>query len=454
MQSGSTPKMSNKLSNSFASTCMAKLYLQSDSADIHFVFPNDDKGEEVPAHKLLLGAASPVFKVMMNGDWLEKKIVKITDFHACAFKELLQFIYLPEVTLTIGNVEEVVRLADKYDMLDCFDTCADQLEANLTTENMVWGYQLAITLNNEQLMKFCENRIQIHTEEIIRSEMFLHCSREVIGHILKLDTLQCNEVELFNACIEWAKVACLKHELDESNSENLKNQLGPCFYAFRFGAMDGEGIGDILLNKVIEGMFTKSELADIMRSKCSKRPKLELFNHQPRLKPLYKWDAENELVCKRSFLDSTIYRVQSRESTWFSASEFVLLGEMSFVPTQRSHGTFGDQAVLNFDIEILEHDNVNNFASDAPTKLHYTKSNVKGSYSLVLDTPILVRPHKMYEIRLLPTTGFSSNYSHNLSWGDPVTQLNDKITIKFHQNPSENDSTRRGLVSTLYFNCI
>lgn len=79
------------------------MYLKSDFADVHFKFPNDAQAEKLPAYKAILATTSSVFTAMFYGP-LKKTFV---------------------------------RLADEYDMLECFDTCAAFLEANLTNENMV-----------------------------------------------------------------------------------------------------------------------------------------------------------------------------------------------------------------------------------------------------------------------------------------------------------------------------
>lgn len=430
------------------------MYLQSELADIDFIFPNAGliQPERVSAHKNLLASASPVFKAMFFGPLKEADTVEIVDFNASAFKELLQFIYLPEVKLTIGNIEEVVRLADKYDMLECFETCVAFLEANLTTENMAWGYQLAITLNNSKLMGFCEKRIQIFIEKVIKSEMFLHCSRDVIDHIVKLDRLECDEAELFNACVAWAMASCERDGLDVTNPENLKNQLGPCFYSIRFGAMDPENIANLLQSKIVEGLFTKEELAEIVRLTWHKQSRSELFNHHPRLKSSYTWDATNKLAVARvSHSGQPRCYIQQQESTWFSSNDLILLGEIAFTSVQIDQHYDYRIVALHFDIEIIEH-GADNFAPDVSTKQLYMNSNVRNSTTLLLATPIAIRPHKMYEIRLHPKSGVGS-YVHFCTWV-PEVKLDERITIKFHQNPAENSSARRGLVSILYFNRI
>lgn len=364
--------------------------------------------------------------------------VEIVDSNASAFAEFLQFVYLPEVTMTMGNIEEIVRLADKYDMMDCFETCAAFLQANLTTENMLWGYQLAITLKNAPLMTFCEKDIQINTQKMLKSEAFLQCSRDVVDNILKMDTLECDEIDLFNTCIEWAKKSCEMNGVDENNSEELRTQLGPCFNSIRFGAMEGEKIAILLQNKVIQGLFTRAELIDLW-TKQSK-----FFNHQPRLKPYYTWDSTNVLICKRRESDKN-YFIREPEPMWFSTNQPVLLGEIFLGHVYRGF----DKIITYFDIQILECC-TENFATDAPMEQLFTKNNITNEFVLLLSPPIRIQPHKFYEIRLL----FNDlGYQRGYLWV-PEVRLNDKITIKFHRNPSDVNSDDLGFVSALHFNQI
>lgn len=248
-----------------------------------------------------------VFKAIFYGPLKESNTVEIVDSNVSAFAEFLQFVYLPEVTLTIGNIKEIIRLADKYDMMDCFEAYATFLQSNLTTENMVWSYQLVITLKNTELLKFCEQHIENNTRKILRSALFLQCTHDMIDHILKLNMLECDEITFFNGCIEWAKSSCQKNDFDANISENLRNQLNLCFNLIRFGAMEANEVAKLLQNNVIKGLFTRDELAEIWQSKWISQTEAELFNHEPCSKPPYKWDRINQARSNSLFLGGQIF---------------------------------------------------------------------------------------------------------------------------------------------------
>lgn len=445
--------MSNKLVNTIAAKSMSTMYLESELADVHFIFPNDDQSERVPAHKAILASTSPVFKAMFFGPLKENDTVKITDSNTDAFKEFLQLFYLFEVTLSIGNIEEIVRLADKYDMLE---SCATLLEANITTENILWCYQFAIALNNAELKEFCESRIQKHIFNIIKSEKFLHCSRDVVRNILKLDTLDCDEIQLFNACIEWAKASCQKNGLDETNSVNLKNQLDSCFYLIRFSAMEAEEIADILQIKLIEGLFRGHELADIWRAKWTKKPVPELFSNKERSKPVYTWNATNILLGNRLLKSgSRTKRIHLKDSSvFFSSNEHILLGEIHFA-TISSESKSSKSCSINIIECIIDNAEDSEDSEDSEwssqfksSKSLYTKNYNEPPTLLSLDKPIVIQSHKVYQIRFTFSHECYASYLHYRTASE--VSLNDKIKISFH--PSPNDAA--GFVSKLYFNQI
>lgn len=416
---------------------------------------------------------------MFYGPLKEADTVEIVDSNASAFKEFLQFLYLPKVSLSIGNIDEVARLADKYDidgfevcakflseivltmeniaevtclankynMIDCVNVCIEFLEKHLTHEHLLFGYQLAISLENEHLKAFCATRIQIIIDVLLESESFITCDREVLEHILRLDTLECDEINLFNACIEWAKAACHKNGIDAFNSENLKNQLGPCFNLIRFGAMEGEQIAEILANKVYDGLFARDEFADIMQAKWNKHYKSELFNHQPRSSIALKSNENEALVCQREIaIGQSLYRIQNVENVWFSTNQPILLTKISF----NYHYNKGHGLIIS-DLSLAE-SKTKTFAADTALKVLERVSCITISGHLQFNSPVLIKPYRLYNIRMDIKSRLYS-HCHYSSWATQV-KLNEKIDITFHQNPADANSARRGFVSKLYFNQI
>ena len=101
-----------------------------------FVFKVEN--EKISAHKVILGARSPVFDAMFQHDMKENKTneTEITDVTPAAFKALLRFIYTGECE--VGNLaEELLVAAKKYDIRELKEICAKEMVKQLTVDNAV-----------------------------------------------------------------------------------------------------------------------------------------------------------------------------------------------------------------------------------------------------------------------------------------------------------------------------
>lgn len=427
---------------------MSNLHLNAELADVTFVFKTDDDVQKVPAHKCILASASPVFNKMFFGPMKEKDAVHIVDSRADAFREFLQFFYLDDVVLTMENMEEVCQLADKYDMINALKSYATSVIGKLTIDKMCWGYQLAIIAENDKLRAYCEKHIAAFPHDIFKSDTFHHCAQDVLKRILELDPFLCQESDIFNACLSWAKFYRKQEGLDENDSHALRKELGDCFFSIRFGAMTHDEF--IEHTVAYEKLFTRNELAHILyKSTAAFTP--NKFNQNPRSKSLFEWDSNNNLVCSRENpnvkSEAAIY-IQSPESVWFSTSFPLVLGELDCTPVQN---TSGFTVQTNFIIKIIEI-NAQSFEVSAPTKIIFDGAvTITGAEpkKVTLDQPLPLNPNKMYEIRFEAATNTSTLYNYNLPWNQKE-KLDDKSTIEFHNNPANSD--RRGLVSRLYFN--
>ncbi|XP_055307073.1 BTB/POZ domain-containing protein 6-B-like, partial [Sitodiplosis mosellana] len=268
-----------------------KLYLNEKLADVHFAFNVGDEIRKVPANKANLAALSSVFDRMFYGSLTEDGDVKIVDASVEAFKEFLQIFYLGELTLTIENIETVARLADKYDVLAHFYDCATFTQNEWTIDNICWGLQIALFLKNQTLTDYCESKIKGLTKKVFTSDAFLQCDKETLGHILKLN-LSCESIDVFNACMDWAKYACKLDGLDEKQAINLRNQLGDHLKLIRYDEMSVEEFSEIYIAN--EGLFTSEEFADIMLTLTIDKYEPRLFNHIPCQYAPSKWNKWNK----------------------------------------------------------------------------------------------------------------------------------------------------------------
>lgn len=305
-------------------------YLNDATADVYFVIESDDgEIERIPAHKFLLFMRSEVFRVMFSGTWEENNDVKIIDASVAAFKEFLQFFYFENVQMTMDYVGDVMRLGQKYLVAGCMNVCEQFLIENLTNENMCSIYGLSILFDQMDLKRFCEVIISVKPTAIFRTNGFLECDHTILGHILKLVSLNCSELKIFEACMEWVRAKSMQNAFAK---ETVLTFLGDSFYDIRFGLMTIEQINGIFTSYV--DLFTDDEQKQIRRLIASKNFRSKMFSNQPRPRQCY-WDKIDAVDCDRNVGDvgsaslearaSTAYQIDRHTMTTFSVSAPLLL---------------------------------------------------------------------------------------------------------------------------------
>lgn len=231
---------------------MEHLYTERNvTGDVTFIVDS----ECIRAHRCILAAVSPKYKAQFYGANLQTGDIIVADVSSSAFKEFLQFFYLEDVSLSVENIETVLNLAKQSLVDDYVNTCANFLMNILRLDNLCWGYRLAILYDIKALQEFCEHRICMSGKKLFRSNDFKQCDREVLTQILRVSTPHCGDIDLLDACISWAKMACREKHLDENCERNLRTQLGDHITRIRFGAMSvGEFIDSYKSGVAIFGL--------------------------------------------------------------------------------------------------------------------------------------------------------------------------------------------------------
>lgn len=434
--------MSCEMKNQFVPKEYEDLYLNFESADVNFIFKNDGK-LKIPAHKSILSAVSPVFNAMFFGGLREEGDVTIVDASPSAFKEFLQLFYLPKMTFTMANCEEVACLVDKYDAEQRFTDCAYN-DCDESLNNLCWGLYLAIILHDEKLMQFYEAKICWESKTLFKSNTFIHCDQMVLKVILEMDFMVCEEIDVFNAVLSWAKSICKQNGIDE-NESNMRSQLGNCFHLIRFGAIDNKNLNKIL--RSYRDMFTSDELKEINVMKKSKETKTNFFKWKSRLIPPYHTDQE--VTCWKVKDYNGWHDVNDKESAWFSADHPLALGKIIFQDV-----AYHRHPLLNINVIIVEFDELSFDANIKKRILYEGMVSIARqiNLTLVLPQPILIYPHKMYEVCARKPK--HEKVHHFATMNTEGCTLKEKVNVKFHQHPAETPHERRGLVSQFIFNIL
>lgn len=247
--------------NPLVKQTLGKLYQNKDKrGDITFLV----ESEVIRAHRCVLAALSPTFKNQFYKELSKSNsnCMNVTDATASAFKEFLQFFYLERVTLTAENVRTVFELSKKSQVDEFANECVRYISQTVNMDNLCSTYNFAIVYDIKQLKELCEQKMSANTSTMFANKDFLECNHGVLINILKLNTFNCKETDVFHACIAWARAACKRNRKFGGNMAFLRAELDNAIYEIRFGCMKIEEF--VTIHKAYEGFFTKDESIELM----------------------------------------------------------------------------------------------------------------------------------------------------------------------------------------------
>lgn len=247
--------------NSYSEQICSKLYLDEETADVHFIFGTGDSRMKIPAHKMLLAKGSDVFHKMFYGDFKKPNEIEVVDVSADAFKCFLQYFYLNAIDLSMNHIEELMYLADFYMTKKFYDICVPFLRDNSKTRDICLIDDLAIKYELPNLKAFCELKIREDLPGIFASDAFHSCSYDVLKHILSIKVQNCDHKSVFDACMAWSMQKCLDDGLDVS-IENRRMMLDDVIQLIPLGRMSSTQIYQCIAEST--GFFNQKELEDII----------------------------------------------------------------------------------------------------------------------------------------------------------------------------------------------
>lgn len=351
----------------------------------------------------------------------EKQPVEITDSNASAFKEFLQFFYLNEVTLTMENIEEVMKLADKYDMSTHLDICVMFLGKHMNEGNVIWMYTLSISSNNQRLKEFCEKFISIYVIPIFNSKSFQSCDHEILKNILKIDTLKCTEIEVLYACLAWAKFG------KKLTGEEIRAELNDCLYLIRFPTMKPGVFCQATMT--YKGLLTEDELVDVFYTILHPDLRSSVFIDEKRSFPPVTF--ANALSCEHVVIDNQLVYANTQPFR-FSVSAPAFFGKI-YLP--RIFMDQGFHVKCNLEFHELEYS-----TSGEKHSTHLGTSQILLSRTFIEMSPprmYLLKPGNKYEIRFEfhtehgPTSG---RFQIRKAYWNRINKLNDESTLTLDED--------------------
>lgn len=192
-------------------------------SDLEFLIEDDNF--EIPAHKLIVAAASPVFDRMIYGTetFSPTDVVKVDGISKDAFFQILRFIYTDKISINEGNVFEILYKSNYYGLQDIEAGCLDFLDKCLNVFTVVWIYHHLFHLySKSELLNKCVQYIRIQPLVAFASDYFEKISVDEMKSILRMDGINCSEAELFEALITLSKAHCVAQGVDVTTANQRR----------------------------------------------------------------------------------------------------------------------------------------------------------------------------------------------------------------------------------------
>lgn len=436
--------------NHQVSESLCKLYLDESMADVYFVFHNsnnDETIERVPAHRLILGAACPVFHQMFYGNLKEEGDVLIADFSKDAFAEFLQFFYMNDVVLTTENILEVYQLAHKYDLPKCMDICNDFLIEYLNYDTLPLTMEIALLYEIPKLLRICERMICDHANKVFESEAFLYSGPKTLKHILSMPSLSCGETDLLDACMKWAEWACQRNDILSPTVAQRLNELGDCLHLIRFRSMSYAEFTSCIAK--YPDMFTAVELQDTLIFIGHTGGDIERNKRKRFLA-----DDNGMITCSRVVnYQSKLHLANKDQCVRFSTNKEITLcgitiGKRTIVPEYPQKRIPRVGFIVSVVSSALNDAHINRLAHRQGVELDLdTETEIR------FEKPIRIVPSKVYDIKI-GMEFFDEPIFSTIELSTGVITIGNEIEFTFMNRLPEsqyNDILSRGLITDILF---
>ena len=141
--------------------------------------------------------------------------------------------YTDDIEIDADIVMFVWYIAKKYMLNTLSQKCIDFLGGQLSADNASILLDQSIFFDDSDMIKKCLRKIRRNPSASLKADLFVKISQNTLNHILELEQTNVPEIEIFQACLMWAKHRCEVESLEVSGP-NMRRILGESLAKIRF----------------------------------------------------------------------------------------------------------------------------------------------------------------------------------------------------------------------------
>ncbi|XP_065837306.1 kelch-like protein 20 [Oscarella lobularis] len=176
-------------------------------------------GQRFPAHRIILASASPFFRVMFKGKFVEshEAVVTLSNVDGAVTKMLMEYAYTGKTECSSSSLLSLYEAGNYVQFDGLFQVCSDWLKRHVDESNCVSMGIIADRYGDLDLLRYADRAAAVIISVLAESEDFLFLSAEHLSRILSHDELGTkSEDEVLAIFQKW-----IKHD-EESRRAQVK----------------------------------------------------------------------------------------------------------------------------------------------------------------------------------------------------------------------------------------
>lgn len=184
----------------------------------------------LPCHKLIMSACSSYFREFyFSEDGKEKsspsKEVVLENLDPAIMDMIVNYLYSAEIDITDDNVQDVLEVANRFQIPSVFTVCVNYLHKKLSLGNCLAIFRLGLVMNCPRLAMAARDYIAERFEILSSEKDFLEFNPPELFAIIGCSALNVEkEEQVFELLMKWIR----------KDKENRVKHLGEAFEHIRF----------------------------------------------------------------------------------------------------------------------------------------------------------------------------------------------------------------------------
>lgn len=163
-----------------------------------------------PCHRLIMAACSPYFREIFfteDGKEMENtKEVVLEDVDPAILDMVVQYLYSAEIDLTDDNVQDIIAVANRFQIPSVFTVCVNYLQKKLSVSNCLAIFRMGLVLSCHRLASAARTYIADRFELLYQKDEFLQLAAHELFAVIGGDSLNVEKEELvFEAVMAWVR---------------------------------------------------------------------------------------------------------------------------------------------------------------------------------------------------------------------------------------------------------